>query len=93
MNVLGMEEWRKVRRNNKWKVARPNDKLAVGARVVFNKKKVGQDREVEKHRCRLTASRVLAGRRGALLTHSKESVNPDTFGNGGSGRRRRAAPL
>ena len=38
MNVLGMEEWRKVRRNNKWKVARPNDKLAVGARVVFNKK-------------------------------------------------------
>ena len=54
---------------------------------------VGQDREVEKYRCQLTISRVLAGRRGALLTHSKETANPDTFGNGGSGRRRRAAPL
>ena len=40
MNTLGMEEWRKVRENNKWKVARPNDKLAVGAKVICNRKRL-----------------------------------------------------
>ena len=30
--------------------------------------------------------RVLAGQRGALLTHPGDSVNPDTFGDGGSGQ-------
>ena len=38
MNALEMEEWRKVRREKKWKVARPNDKLVVGARVAYNRK-------------------------------------------------------
>ena len=40
--------------------------------------------------CRL---RVLAGRRDALFTHHSDSVNPDTFGDRGSGQGRRAAPF
>lgn len=35
MNVLEMEEWRKVRRNKKCIVARRNDKLVIGARVTY----------------------------------------------------------
>ena len=30
-------------------------------------------------------SRVLAGRKDTLPTHSSDNVNPDTFGDGGSG--------
>ena len=52
MNALEMEECRKVRRK-KWKVARPNDKLVVRARMLY-KRKI-KDGEVEKYRCRLTA--------------------------------------
>ena len=52
MNALEMEEWRKVRRKI-WKVARPNDKLVVRARMIYKKKM--KDGEVEKYRCRLTA--------------------------------------
>ena len=52
MNALDMEEWRKVRRN-KWKVARPNGKLVVRARMIY--KTEMKDGEVEKYRCRLTA--------------------------------------
>ena len=52
MNALEMEEWRKVRRK-KWKVARPNDKLVVRARIIYKTKM--KDGEVEKYRCRLTA--------------------------------------
>ena len=37
--------------------------------------------------------RVLAGRTDALLTHPSDSVNPDTFGDDGSGQERRAALL
>ena len=37
--------------------------------------------------------RVLAGRRGALLTHPSDSVNLDTFDDGGSGQGRRAAAV
>ena len=51
MNALEMEEWRKVRRK-KWKVARPNDKLVVRARMIYKTKM--KDGEVEKYRCRLT---------------------------------------
>ena len=47
MNALGMEEWRKVRRKEKCRVARPNDKLVVGARV--NCKRKMKDGEVEKY--------------------------------------------
>ena len=39
--------------------------------------------------CRL---RVLVGRRGALLTHSNDSVT-DTFDDGGDGQGQRAASL
>ena len=52
MNALEMEEWRKVRRN-KWKVARPNDKLVVRPRMIYKTKM--KDGEVKKYRCRLTA--------------------------------------
>ena len=52
MNALEMEEWRKVRRK-KWKVARPNDKLVVRARIIYKRKM--KDGEVEKYRCRLAA--------------------------------------
>ena len=37
MNALEMKEWRKVRKK-KCKVARLNDKLVVGARVIYNRK-------------------------------------------------------
>ena len=37
MNTPEMEEWRKVRKK-KCKVTRPNDKLVVGARVIYNRK-------------------------------------------------------
>ena len=40
--------------------------------------------------CRL---KVLADIRGVLLTHPSDSLNPDMFGDGGSGRGRNAAPL
>ena len=43
MNALEMEEWRNVRRKNKWKLAPPNEKRTM------------KDGEVEKYRCRLTA--------------------------------------
>ena len=36
MNALEMEEWRKVQKK-KCKVARPNDKLVVEARVIYNR--------------------------------------------------------
>ena len=39
-----MEEWRKVRRKKKCKVARPNDKLVVGTKMLY-KKRIRQDRE------------------------------------------------
>ena len=53
MNALKMEEWRKARRKKKRKVARPNDKLVVGARGIY-KTKV-KDGEVENYRRRLVA--------------------------------------
>ena len=53
MNALEMEEWRKVRRKWKWKVARQNDKLVVGARVIYKRKM--KDVEVEKYGCQLVA--------------------------------------
>ena len=52
INALEMEEWRKVRRK-KWKVARPNDKLVVRARMIY--KTNMKDGEVEKYIRRLTA--------------------------------------
>ena len=52
MNELEMEEWKNVRRK-KWKVARPNDKLVVRARIIYKRKM--KDGEVEKYRYRLTA--------------------------------------
>ena len=36
MNALEMEEWREIRKK-KCKVARPNDKLVVGARVIYKR--------------------------------------------------------
>ena len=53
MNVLEMEERRKVRRKKKCEMARPNDKLVVGARMIYNRKM--EDIEVEKYKCRLVA--------------------------------------
>ena len=52
MNTLEMEEWRKVWGNKKLKVARPNDKLVVGARIIYKRKM--KDGEVEKCKYRLT---------------------------------------
>ena len=51
MNVLEMEEWRKIRRKKKCRVAQPNDKLVVGARIIYKRKM--KDGEVEKYGCRL----------------------------------------
>ena len=53
-DALEMEEWRKVRRKKKCKLARPNDKLVVGTKMLY-KKNIGQGGEVEKYRYRLTA--------------------------------------
>ena len=50
MNALEIEEWRKVRRKKKCKMARPNGKLMVGVRMIY--KKEMKDREVEKYKCR-----------------------------------------
>ena len=41
MNALEMEEWRKVRRKKKWKVARPYYKLIVGSRMMNMRKTKG----------------------------------------------------
>ena len=38
MNALEMGEWRKVRREKKYKVVRPNDKLVVGVRGIHKGK-------------------------------------------------------
>ena len=40
MNALALEEWKKVRRKKIYKVARPNGKLLVGARVIYNRKRL-----------------------------------------------------
>ena len=50
MNALEMEEWRKVQRKKKLKVAR---KLVVGARMIYNRNM--KDCEIEKYRYRFTA--------------------------------------
>ena len=47
MDALEMEEWRKVRRKNKCKVVRPNDKFVVGARMIYKRKM--KDGVVEKY--------------------------------------------
>ena len=54
INALEMKEWRKARKK-KCKVVRPIDKLVVGFRVIYKIKNIGQDGEVEKYRCQLTA--------------------------------------
>ena len=53
MNARKMGEWRKIRRKKKCKVARPNDKLVVGARGIYVRNM--KDGEVENYRCRLVA--------------------------------------
>ena len=53
MNALENEDWKKVRRKKKCKMARPSDKLVVGARVVY--KRNMKDGEVERYRCRPVA--------------------------------------
>ena len=53
MNALEMGEWMKVQRKKKCKVARPNDKLVVEARVIYEGKM--KDGEVKKYKCRLVA--------------------------------------
>ena len=40
MNTLEMEEWRKIRRKKKCKVARPNGNLVVRARVIYNRNRL-----------------------------------------------------
>ena len=53
MSALKMEEWRKVWRKKKCKVASSNDKLMVGTRMIY--KRNMKDGEVEKYECRLAA--------------------------------------
>ena len=53
MNALEMEEGRKVRRKNKLNVARLNDKLMIGARVIY-KRNVDYG-VAKKYGCRLVA--------------------------------------
>ena len=52
MDSLEMEEWRKGRRKKKCKMASPNDKLVVEARI-FHKRNVREDGEVKKYKCRV----------------------------------------
>ena len=52
MNSLDMEEWWKDRRIKKCKRARPEDKLVVGARMLF-KQNMKEDGEVERYKYRL----------------------------------------
>ena len=49
-----VKEWRKARRKWKCKVARPNDKLVAGARMIY-KKYMREDGEVETYKYRLVA--------------------------------------
>ena len=49
INALEMKERGKVRRKKKCTVARPNDKLVVGARVIYKRKM--KDGKVEKYGC------------------------------------------
>ena len=37
--------------------------------------------------------RVVEGRRGALITHPSDSMNPDAFDDDDSGQGRKAAPF
>ena len=53
MNALEMAGWTKVRRNKKSKVARPNDKPVVGARMIY--KRNMKSGEIDRYRCRLAA--------------------------------------
>ena len=53
MNALEMEEWRKVWKNNKCKMARPSGELVVGAKVIYKRKL--KNGEVKKYKCRLIA--------------------------------------
>ena len=48
MNSLDIEEWRKARRIKKCKMARQNDKLVVGARMIY-KQNMREDGEVERN--------------------------------------------
>ena len=76
-------------------VARPEDKLVVGTKMLYKRKnRTGrQGREVQVPTCR---SRVLAGGRctlhGKVVAHASDRVSPDALGDG-SGRGRRAAPF
>ena len=45
MNELNMEEWRKVRRKRKRKMARPNVKLVIGVRMIYKRKMKGGEIE------------------------------------------------
>ena len=49
MNSLEMEEWRKARRKKTCKMVRPNDRLVVGARMLYKR----EDGDIEKFKCRL----------------------------------------
>ena len=51
MNSLEMEEWRKCRRTKKCKIARPSDKLVVGAKILY-KRNIREDGEVEMYKYR-----------------------------------------
>ena len=48
MNALEMEKWRKVRGKKKCTVARPNDRLVVGVRMVYSSNM--KDGEIEKYK-------------------------------------------
>ena len=54
MDLMDIEKWRKARRKTKCKMARPNYKLVVGTKKLYEKK-IKQDGEVEKYKCRLVA--------------------------------------
>ena len=52
MNSPDMEEWRKARRIKKCKMARPSEKLVIGARRLY-KQNMREDGEVERYKYRL----------------------------------------
>ena len=91
MNALEMKEWRKFRKK-KCKVARLNDKLVVGARVIYNRKIL--DRMKKSTSTDVDIPVKVSGWSKKCTTHPPSgSVNLDTFDDGGSGQGRKDAPF
>ena len=88
MNSLEMEEWRKTRTKKKCEKARPNDKVLVGARMIY--KNMRKDGGMARSKCTKVDLSLKGSGRSKRCTTRRRSTrpphrlsNPDTFGDGG----------